>query len=301
MHVIQLHDYVADQLQRAGYVEQRRRLPWIALGLGTLALLMLLIGRASRAPLAVEVGAALAVLALAAAAAVGVYAIAYRSRSSQRDQWQAGLAGQQVVPQALAGLDDRYYLINNVKLPGRGDDVDHLVVGPNGVFALETKHHRGRILCRDGQWYQAKTSRSGWAQPEVPMRDPVQQLKRNVDYLRRCITATDERLSRRTRLWIEGAVVFTHPDARIELSAELLASLTFPVLRVGELAAHIAGHVPRQPLAQAEVRHIVSLLAHLRAPGDEAPASSGAGMVGTRASRPSAAKGPGPAPRHRGQ
>ena len=87
------------------------------------------------------------------------------------------------------------YLLNNLSLPGRADDVDHMVVGPNGIFALETKNHRGRIFWREGQWYQAKVSRKGHPQPEEPIRDPSQQIKRNVDYLRSCINHTDPALS----------------------------------------------------------------------------------------------------------
>ena len=164
----------------------------------------------------------------------------------------------------LANLDERYYLINNLKLPGRADDIDHIVVGPNGIFALETKHHRGRIFSRNGQWYQAKVSRSGRPQPEGEIRDPTQQLKRNVDYLRSCINRTDPALSRRTRLWIEGVVVFTHPAVSLDLPEEVLAGLPFPVLRARDLPAHILKHVPRHPYSRHDARQIVSMFGHLQ-------------------------------------
>jgi hypothetical protein len=284
MHIIQLDDYVAHQLDRASYTEQRRLLPRIALSLGVLAVAVTVIGLVSRlrtgsAPGIVWwVAAVLAAAAGLAGGALALYVWAYRTRSAERDQLRAGLAGQRVVPDALDDLDDRFFVINGLKLPGRGDDVDHVVVGPTGVFALETKHRRGRIFWRAGQWYQAKTSQAGWTQPEAPMRDPVRQLKRNIDYMRSCINSTDERLSRRTRLWIEGAVVFTHPDVQIDLPPELAPVLPFPVLHVRDLPAHIADHVPRQSLRHAEVRHIVSLLAHLGPPASGAPAAAREGV-----------------------
>ena len=106
-----------------------------------------------------------------------------RANSVFRSQLEAGLRGQNRMTEILARLNDDYFLLNNLSLPGRADDVDHTVVSPNGIFALETKNHRGRIFWREGQWYQAKVSRKGHPQPEEPIRDPSQQLKRNVDYL----------------------------------------------------------------------------------------------------------------------
>jgi hypothetical protein len=209
---------------------------------------------------------AFVVLTLVPAAGLAYYEWTYRRRSTLRNQLRAGLRGQRHLPQILSSLDDRYYLINNLKLPERADDVDHMLLGPNGIFALETKNHRGRIFWRDGQWYQSKLSRNGRPQPNTEIRDPVLQLKRNVDYLRSCINYTDETLSRQTGLWIEGAVVFTHPAASLDLPDPLQDTLPFPVLRARDLPAHILGHVPRRPYSKSEIRQIVGLLGHLCCP-----------------------------------
>jgi hypothetical protein len=184
-----------------------------------------------------------------------------------RSQLEAGLRGQSRIPEILSALGDDYYLLNNLQLPGRADDVDHMLIGPNGVFALEAKNHRGRIFWREGQWYQEKVSRQGRLQPEESIRDPSRQLKRNVDYLRSCINRTDPGLSRRTRLWIEGAAVFTHPGVDVDLPKAVRKTLPFPVVEAGELPAHVLGHVPRHPHSKGNVRQIVSMFAHLRAPG----------------------------------
>lgn len=264
MRVISFADHVAHELDRVSFVRQRRWLRRITLTLALLtipAILAACIDNRARWP-----ALALGLLAVLSGAGLGHYEWSYRSRSSIRSQLRAGLRGQKHLPQILAPLDDRYYLVNNLSLPSRADDVDHMVIGPNGVFALETKHHRGRIFWRDGQWYQAKISRTGRPQPETPIRDPTQQLKRNVDYLRSCINRTDRALSHRTRLWIEGAVVFTHPAVSLDLPAEMLGTFPFPVLRARDLLAHIGGHVPRRPYSKADIRLIVSMLAHLQAP-----------------------------------
>jgi hypothetical protein len=266
LHAISFEDHVAYELARASYGRQRHWLLWSTLSLGVLTGLAIALARLTDLT-AWPAWAIPAALTALCGAAWAYYEWCYRSHSRLRSQLQAGLEGQRVLPEILSCLDDRYYLINNLKLPGRSDDVDHMVVGPNGVFALETKHHRGHIYSRDGQWYQSKVSRQGRPQPEVAIRDPTRQLKRNVDYLRSCINHTDPELSHRCRLWIEGTVVFTHPAVDLDLPDEAVAALPFPVLRAQDLSDHITSHVPRRTHSRKEIRQIVSLLGHLRAPG----------------------------------
>jgi hypothetical protein len=264
LRTITFEDHVAHELARASYNPQRSWLRRITLGLAFVAALTLLITLFT--DLVCWPVMILGALAALSAALWAAFEWRYRTDSSLRGKLQAGLAGQHLVPQILSVLDNRYYLINNLNLPGRADDVDHIVIGPNGIFALETKNHRGRILWREGEWIQSKMSRGGHPQPDAPMRDPAQQLKRNIDYLRWCINRTDPGLSRRTRLWIEGLVVFTHPAVAVDLPEEVLESLPFPVLRVRDLPAHITGHVPRRTHSTLEIRQIISMLGHLKVP-----------------------------------
>jgi hypothetical protein len=265
LHVIDLRDHVAEELARASMVSPRRNWRRAVLVLGPVAVLVAVITAIAGLP----AWPALALGVLAAVAAAGlVYSEArYAGNSTQRARLKAGLQGQRQIVRILSVLGDDYYLVNNLELPGRGDDVDHLVVGPNGVFALETKHHSGRIYCRDGQWYQVKTSRGGFTQPEREIRDPARQIKRNVDYLRGCIKRTDPALSRRTRLWIEGFVVFTHPRVSLQLSEPVRNGLPFPILCGHELPERIRAHVPcHQGLSRADVRRLVAMFAHLQRP-----------------------------------
>lgn len=264
MRIIEFHSHVAQELARASFDPQRRQLRWATMAIGLLAGLALLVGLIAQSPL--WPGLVLAALALLSGAGLAHYEWRYRSHSRLRGQLQAGLRGQQHMTEILALLDDDYYLLNNLKLPGRADDIDHIVVGPNGIFALETKNHRGRIFWRDGAWYYSKISQAGHPQPEEPIRDPTQQLKRNIDYLRSCVNYTDPALSRQTRLWIEGAVVFTHPTVTLDLPQTVRESLPFPVLRARELPTHVLDHVPRRTHSRAEVRQIVGMFGHLLPP-----------------------------------
>ena len=206
MHIINFQDHVAQELDRTAFGHQRQRLQSATLILDLIAVLAL--------PIALLTGTAIWPVAIPAGLALLTgtgwiyYELRFQDLKPLRSMLRSGLAGQQRMREFLSGLNDEYFVLNNLKLPGRADDIDHIIIGPNGVFALETKNHRGRIYWQDSQWLQAKKSHSGRVQPPTPMRDPAHQLKRNIDYLRSCINQTDPTLSRRTRLWVEGIVAW---------------------------------------------------------------------------------------------
>jgi hypothetical protein len=70
-------------------------------------------------------------------------------------QLMLGFSGERQVGRVLAGeLPPEYALINGLKLPRGAGDIDHLVVGPTGVFLLERKNTisvRKRLGGDDGQ------------------------------------------------------------------------------------------------------------------------------------------------------
>jgi hypothetical protein len=264
LHVINFDDHVAHELARVSFEPQRRILRGTTLLLGASAVLLLLLALVT--DLGFWPGLVFGILALSSGVGLTHFEWRYRQRSGLRGQLRAGLSGQQRMLEVLDLLDDRYFLLNNLKLPGREADVDHIVVGPNGVFGLETKNHRGRIFRQGDQWYQSKVSRRGRLQPDEPFSDPTRQLKRNIDYLRSCINRTDAALSRRTRLWIEGVVVFTHPTASLDLPDQIQEPLPFPVLRARDLPSYILNHEPRRSYSKADVRQVVGMFGHLKAP-----------------------------------
>ncbi|UZN05404.1 nuclease-related domain-containing protein [Cellulomonas sp. S1-8] len=69
--------------------------------------------------------------------------------------WRVGARGEQIVGQELARLvasDPRWTCLHAIPVGVDGSDIDHVVIGPAGVFTLNTKHHPvGRI------WVGART------------------------------------------------------------------------------------------------------------------------------------------------
>ncbi len=60
-----------------------------------------------------------------------------------RRKWQRGADGESVVGKRIAKFPDSYYVINDINT-GAGN-LDHVVVGPTGVFVLDAKNWRGLV------------------------------------------------------------------------------------------------------------------------------------------------------------
>lgn len=58
--------------------------------------------------------------------------------------WERGAVGEARVARTLAKVvekDPRWQVIHSVPVGSRGADIDHVVIGPGGVFTLNTKYH----------------------------------------------------------------------------------------------------------------------------------------------------------------
>lgn len=55
--------------------------------------------------------------------------------------WYTGALGERSVAARLATLPDGWTVLHSLPVGRGGADVDHLVVGPGGVFTINTKHH----------------------------------------------------------------------------------------------------------------------------------------------------------------
>ena len=77
--------------------------------------------------------------------------LAGKGRVLDPERLRRGISGEEAVADALAGLPSSYWVLHGVAT-GHGD-VDHVVIGPTGVFALETKAWDGKFYRSRGQLY----------------------------------------------------------------------------------------------------------------------------------------------------
>jgi hypothetical protein len=114
--------------------------------------------------------------------------------------WRSGLNGERRVEKNLSNkLSDGYSLYNDVLLKDgqRGGNVDHIVVGPTGIFVIETKNNQGAVTY----------DRYGW-KGMGENRNPISQVNKSMfrikDILKNCDVFEDDN----TRLYLKSIVVF---------------------------------------------------------------------------------------------
>ena len=98
---------------------------------------------------AVLVLASVAVGALLLAMAVAWVGWSIYKGVRRVESYFKGARGEERVAGILERLPDTYHVFND--FVAGGVHVDHVVVGPAGVFAIETKYWRGNVTVEDGQ------------------------------------------------------------------------------------------------------------------------------------------------------
>lgn len=184
---------------RAGgrYLEGREQRLWVALAaLGALG--------AGGAVVAAQ-GAA---LRWAGAAAL-LGAVAAGTRVARRlSSVRKGRLGERLITSLLRRLPDDYWLVNDVTLPGGRGNIDHVLAGPCGVVAIETKRLAGHIRCWGDEW-----SVNG-----RPRGSISRQVNSGACAVRYFLAERHPDLAATALRWVESVVVFTHPLCRLEVN-----------------------------------------------------------------------------------
>lgn len=95
-----------------------------------------------------------------AAAGDGAGASARREAQRRRDQaerllrdaewWEQGALGEERTAAALAWLPPGHVTLHDLAVPGSRATIDHLVIGPTGVFVIDTDVHAGTVRYGSG-------------------------------------------------------------------------------------------------------------------------------------------------------
>jgi hypothetical protein len=132
-----------------------------------------------------------------------------------RSSW-LGLEGEKQVTRLLeSSLDNSYYLVNDVVYSndkGKKRNIDHILLGPNAIFAIETKNWRGKFFYSPN--YQAN-SNARWVQQKI----------------------TDSKVLGDRKIWVQGVVVFLNYAQTSNLS-----DATVEVLELSDLIDFILNY-----------------------------------------------------------
>jgi hypothetical protein len=129
--------------------------------------------------------------------------------------YRLGVEGEEKVTSLLQhSLNNYYSLVNDVVYSdnwGKKRNIDHVLLGPNAVFAIETKN---------------------WTRLYF---DPTDQAQRNAKWVRQ--TIMDSKVLGDRKLWVQGVVVFLNFLGVPDLSTEKVKVLGF-----NDLAGFIKGY-----------------------------------------------------------
>ncbi|OBR92937.1 nuclease-related domain protein [Clostridium ragsdalei P11] len=144
-----------------------------------------------------------------------------------------GIKGEKKVLDKLQVLSNDYLIYNDItiKNKNRTSQIDHLVIGLNGIFCIETKNMKGTIIGNeeDHNWRQRKVGQKGGVYYKN-FYNPCKQCCGHV-YTLSCYLKENQL----GHLWIQPIVVFTRKwSSRLKVSTN-----TTPVMKVNELLLFI--------------------------------------------------------------
>ncbi|TFV95442.1 NERD domain-containing protein [Leifsonia flava] len=68
--------------------------------------------------------------------------------------WHTGAIGERHVANILSNLGPEWTVLHSVPVGSDGSDIDHVLIGPPGVFTLNTKHHPGKAVWVAGRAFR---------------------------------------------------------------------------------------------------------------------------------------------------
>lgn len=128
--------------------------------------------------------------------------------------WEMGLNGERkVVNNIKNGLDNTYSLFNDVILLDkdrkRRGNIDHIVIGPTGIFTIETKHTPNKISYDGKNW---------WGTQGNPSNQAISNAFRLKKILLDCIVFNSE--GRSSNPFVTAMLVFSNKNCVLKIPEE---------------------------------------------------------------------------------
>jgi len=124
--------------------------------------------------------------------------------------WKSGLNGERAVIKNISDkLSNEYSLFNDVLLADgkRLGNIDHIIVGPTGIFVIETKNNRGEVSFNGYRWKGVS-------------KNPSDQVERNLfrvkNLLKQCPVFAQK------DPYVHGILLFSNKKAKLSIDQEKL-------------------------------------------------------------------------------
>ena len=256
-----------------GYAERRQFALTMVQGLimgGALGASVVLMAQELLKPKAADPGATLAkvlafpegaialVVTLLLLAAIGWLIVflpnlAVKKLDQQIKRYRKGQEGEECVVEVVRqNLDGNWILFRNVTLPGRSKaDVDAVLVGPPGVWALEIKNLSG-VYRNVGERWEFRTG-SKW---KTLKRSPSRQATDNAARLGRFFEADG------IKQWVNSAVVWANRESALTVQNPSVA--VWEIARLPEELGNLWQHKPIGETIQARIIEKLTTLCQQR-------------------------------------
>lgn len=182
----------------------------------------------------------------------------YCDKKFNPDTVQAGLEGEEYAASVLSRLPDSYTVYQDqvVTYEGKESEMDNIVVGPGGVFVIETKNQNGVIYgsYSDRYWEQVKYGKGGNSYSKN-MYSPIKQVGTHVYRLAHYLRAQGLRLE------VTGMVFMTNREAVLSMKGKAEDILVYKADTEGEKALLSTIKKGGAELTESELKKINAILA----------------------------------------
>jgi len=158
-------------------------------------------------------------------------------------RWTKGAKGEELVAEYLENLGDSYKIFNDLKFKNFDGNMDHLIIGKNGIFIIETKYFTGKVFCEKDTWTKEIRGELRY------IKSPSIQVKKNAVKLKELI----QRETSVKNLWVQGIVVISNENCHVEIKEP-----TVPILRPNQIKNFINNQ--KMNLTGKELNEIIKLI-----------------------------------------
>ncbi|MEB3102162.1 nuclease-related domain-containing protein [Ferviditalea candida] len=156
---------------------------------------------------------------------------------------QAGISGEKAVAHQLKFLGSEYKILNSKMICSGGScqQFDHVVVGPNGIFHIETKYWSGQIA-----FTETGIERDGGRGTK---NDPTAQMYRHEYILKELVRENGLAGD------VVGILCFAHPGCEL-----IGSSPAFATVKLDRLVHFLKTHRAKKTLSDEEIRKILRVI-----------------------------------------
>lgn len=164
-----------------------------------------------------------------------------------RDFQQGRKGEEEIVDRLRTALDNRWTIFRNLILPNQKDDIDIVLVGPDGVWAIEVKSTKSTLRVTGKNW-TVQTKKGWFPTTSNPSNSVTKKAFQLNDYLKR------QGIER----FVERAIALATPQPITNFEASEI-----PIWLFANIEDKVANLKTRKPLTEEESNRIVKLLEDL--------------------------------------